>query len=365
MNDLTVSGAKALARGMIERMAALGVPMTLGQALEGVAAAHHYQDWNRFREALKHSRIPSSQHSSAPFPPHRLIAALPGYGSGPVLEHDFLYEARQPDAFPIMLYFDLPYTGSYFYNVIIPDTGVTAVTALYFDAGETKLSFDRPLPAHGSGIVLNVVGTRDGTPENIFRLSPDEKLLAWKALHPLLPTLLDSRLLAMAGTLYIPDFHHLAREGSDEYDVVLPHLMKMLRSQGGRKSLAVMTQDDDARASLYRSPDDWRLILMAGDDPKLFYRCPFYRVSAYHFRDAAQTYFSRLFADPDRNLEDTALLVGAVTSSHIKVPLTNQTPYGVSVIKYMEDSLIWYKKRREEAAVEIPVQRKTDHRKVL
>jgi hypothetical protein len=141
--------------------------------------------------------------------------------------------------------------------------------------------------------------------------------------------------------------------------------MKMLRSQGGRKSLAVMTQDDDARASLYRSPDDWRLILMAGDDPKLFYRCPFYRVSVYSFLDAIQSYFSRIFSDPNRHLEDAALLIGALRANHFKDPLPNQTPYGASVIKYMEESLFWYRKRREEATVEIHVPPKIDHRKLL
>ena len=362
MNDLTVSGAKALARGMIERMAAVGVPMTLAQALEGVAAAHHYQDWNRFRDALKHSRIPSSPQQSSPFTPHRLIATKPGNGSGAVLDHHFLFEARQPDALPIMLFFDIAYTASYFFNVIIPDTKATEITALY-DVDAETIIFDGEIPADCTGIVLNVVGMRDGKPDNIFTLTSDQKIPAWKALYPLITSLLNTQQMTMSGTLYIPDFHHIARENSSEYDIALPELMARLRSQGGKKSLVVVTQTEDARASLYRSPDDWRLIMMDGDDSKMFYRCPFYRVSVYFFSEAVQTYFARIFTDPDRSLEDAALLVGALLARHHSYPMPKETPYGVSIVKYLEENTAWYRKLHATETAPNPV--KVDHRRVL
>ena len=362
MNDLTVSGAKALARGMIERMAAVGVPMTLAQALEGVAAAHHYQDWNRFRDALKHSRVPSSPQQSSPFTPHRLIATKPGNGSGAVLDHHFLFEARQPDALPIMLFFDIAYTASYFFNVIIPDTKATEITALY-DVDAETIIFDGEIPADCTGIVLNVVGTRDGLPDNIFRLTPDQKMPAWKALCPLIPSLLNTQQMTMSGTLHIPDFHHIARENSSEYDIALPELMARLRSQGGKKSLVVVTQTEDARASLYRSPDDWRLIMMDGDDSKMFYRCPFYRVSVYFFSEAIQTYFARIFSDPERALEDAALFIGALSARHYRAPLPTDAPYALSIINYLEGNAAWHTKRHAKETAPTPV--KVDHRKVL
>jgi hypothetical protein len=88
--------------------------------------------------------------------------------------------------------------------------------------------------------------------------------------------------------------------------------------------------------------------MMAGDDPKLFYRCPFERVVAFPFSMAVQSYYSRLFIDPGRLLEDAALLIGTMTLRHTEHPLPNESVYGRSLINYCRDNIEWTRKRHEE-----------------
>jgi hypothetical protein len=340
MNDLTVSGAKALARGLVERMATLGVPMTLARALEAVAASHDFPDWNRFRDALKKGRVQTSVQGRDVYPPHRLVVTAPGHGSSALIEHEFLLEARQPGVLPIMIRFnDAPF-DSYLYQAIVPSAKVTVVDATYTEESTDKIKFRRSLSLDGSGLIVNL-------------WAPSKHLVsAWKALLPLIPSLLERQHLEKPGTLFIQDLGRVDRDNSDDYDVGLPQLMKQLRASGGKRSLIVMTQSDDARQSLYRSPDAWKLIMMAGDYSKLFYRCPFERVVALPFRLPVQSYFSRLFADPNRHLEDAALLIGSMISGHYDYPLDNESEYGSSVLKYLSDNTSWHKKREEAKKAE-------------
>lgn len=337
MNDLTVSGAKALARGMIERMGAVGVPMTLAQALEAVAASHHYQDWNRFRDALKKGRVQAISQAREEQRPHRLIVAAPGHGSGALIEHDFLHEARDPGVLPIMINFYEPHYDTYLYQQIVSSAKVTVVDALYAEEAPEQIVFSRSVPSDCTALIVNLWGPQP----------PNKMAVAWKALLTLIPSLLERQQMEMPGTIFIQDLGRVGRENCDDYDVGLPQLMKHLRVFGAKRSLVVMTQTDESRQNLYRSPDAWKLIMMVGDDSKLFYRCPFERVLAIPFHMPVQSYFSRLFADPDRYLEDAALLIASMRVGHLSYPLANESEYGTSLLKYLFDNIAWHKKREE------------------
>jgi hypothetical protein len=325
---------------MIERMAAVGVPMTLAQALEAVAASHHYPDWNRFRDALKKGRVQGFSQDHEEQRPHRLVVTAPGHGSAALIEHEFLLEARQPGVLPIMIRFNDAPLGSYLYEEIVPSTKVTVVDATYAEEVPDKILFQRSLPLDGTGLIVNLWAPRK------------HLVSAWKALLPLIPSLLGRQHLEMPGTLFIQDLGRVDRDNSDDYDVGLPQLMKQLRVFGARRSLVVMTQSDESRQSLYRSPDAWKLIMMAGDYSKLFYRCPFERVVVLPFRIAVQSYFSRLFADPNRYLEDAALLIGSMRRDLYDYPLANESEYGTSVLKYISDNFSWHKKLEEAKKAE-------------
>lgn len=339
MNDLTVSGAKALARGMVERMGAIGVPMTLAQALEAVAASNNFPDWNRFRDALKKGRVQCSLWQEEQRP-HRLVATAPGYGCAALIEHEFLLEARQPGVLPVMIRFnDAPY-GSYLFQQIVPSANVTVVDASYNEDAPDKIVFRGRLPLDGTGLIINI-------------WSPPKQIIpAWKELLSLIPSLFDRQHLEMAGTLFVENLSQVDRQDGDDYDVALPQLMKQLRAFGGKKSLIVTTQTDEARQSLYRSPDAWKVIMMNGDDSKLFYRCPFERVCVHPFRKAVQAYFTRLFTDPSRLLEDAALLIGSMRADYYLQPLATESPYGTSLLQYIADNFAWHTKGLDEWARE-------------
>jgi hypothetical protein len=338
MNDLTVSGAKALARGMVDRMAALGVPMTYAQALEAVAASHQYSDWNRFLDALKKGRVQLSSPGKEEHRPHRLIVTAPGFGCGAVIDHDFLFEASQPGVLPVMIRFNNAPLDSYLFQQIVPSAKVTVMHAMYDDIASDKIVFSGSLPLDGTGLIINIWSP------------PNQLISAWKAMLPLIPSLFQHRHLEMPGTLFIEDLHRVDRQSGDDYDVCLPQLMKALRAFGGKKSLVVTTQTDAARESLYRSPDAWKVIMLAGDDTRLFYRCPFERVFVYPFEKSAQSYFARLFSDRNRQLEDAALWVGSMKRDHYSEPLVNESAYGASLLKYFADNHAWHIKGLEEKA---------------
>lgn len=347
MNDLTVSRAKALARGMIERMAALGLPMTLAQALEAVAASYRYSDWNRFREALKRRKVSSDFPSEVKYPPHRLIVSKPGFGSGAVIDHGFTFEALQPESFPIMVRTWGAYDHVYLDNLLIPQWGEVIVNGYFQEGEEPTMVFDKQLAAEAQGMIINLWSGAADAPSSRKRLTAQQWRPAWLAFRKALLDLLQPEHLEKDGTLFIPDFHQFEHDQANDYDVLLPDLMKDLRAFGGKKALVVVTQTDAAQDSLYRSPDAWRLIMMDGEGSKLFYRSPFERVNIIPRHPVIQTFYARLFADPDRYLEDAALLVGRLSNDCLSVPLLTESTYGQLLIDTLKAGKAWHAERIE------------------
>lgn len=308
MNDLTVSGAKALARGLIERMAGLGVTISLSQALEAVATSHQYPDWNCFRDALKRRKVSGISPIEVKYPPHRLIATYPGFGSGAVLDHHFTFEAMQPDHFPVSVRLYGNYAENHFQSVLVPKLKVAVINGYFEDGIDSKINFNATPSKEAQGLIINLWAGKDPASGAPIRLAPAQWRPAWLAFVKCLLHVLDTSHLEQAGTLFLPDFHCVDQENADDFHVVLPELMKSLRVFGGKKSLVVTTQNDAAKESLYRSPDPWRLIMMTGNLSRLFHRCPFECVRVEQASPLVSTFYARLFADPDRYLEDTALL---------------------------------------------------------
>lgn len=84
--------------------------------------------------------------------------------------------------------------------------------------------------------------------------------------------------------------------------------------------------------------------MMAGDEPNLFYRCPFDKVCVYPFAEPAQSFYQRLFADPARKLEDAALFVGQLSSAALSTKLPNESEYGQSLVDYMIAREAWLRR---------------------
>jgi hypothetical protein len=336
MNDLTVSGAKALARGMIERMAALGVPLTYAQALEAVAASHQYTDWNRFLDALKKGRIQTACSDFVAKPVHRLIVSLPGHGSSVVLEHEFERQTSNPQCYPILIELGgFAPLSAYFSRG--RSNNVRSYYAGYnADTGEFS-TVNRPFSFEGSGAIIYLCAV---TGNGVAKLKKEDIGAAWDALLASLGTLFSVQQLERPGMLAIRDYDVVDSSKTTDFDVTFPSLTG---PQGPfrNKSLLVVTQTDKCRQSLYRSPDAWRLIMMAGDESRLFYRCPFEKVCAYPFSEPVQSFYKRVFVDPSRQLEDAALFVGQRSSAALVTKLPNKSDYGESLVEYMIAAEAW------------------------
>ncbi|MDT8925512.1 glyoxalase superfamily protein [Pseudomonas taiwanensis] len=340
MNDLTVSGAKALARGIVERMTALGVTMSLAQALEAVAASYHYSDWNRFLDALKKGRLQSSSGYHDVKQPHRLIATAPDKGANLVLEHEFEYQRNKPDQYPILIELGgFAPLGAYFPRFQLEEAGLYAA---YIEATDSFKIINKVHLGKSSGVVIYLCEYAE--PNNAPKMLSKEKMQkAWKALLAQLGTWFTPQQLDMPGMLAVRGYEVVDSGKSADFDVTFPALTS---AQGPfrNKSLLVLTQTDRARQGLYRSPDAWRVIMMAGDEPKLFYRCPFEKVCVYPFAEPAQSFYPRLFADPRRRLEDAALFVGQLSSAALATKLPHESEYGQSLIEYMVAREAWMRR---------------------
>lgn len=340
MNDLTVSGAKTLARGMVARMGAIGVPMSLAQALEAVASSYHYSDWNRFRSALKRRKVEGLSSGEVKHPPHRLIVSYPGFGASAVLEHGFAWEATQDNHFPVLIRLSGGSDNNYLDNVLAPRLNVAVVNGYLQEGENPQIVFDGQPSMDSSGLIIHLWA---GHPESMpkIRLSSQQWRPAWLACAKSFMNIIQSAQLVKDGSLFLLNYDRADHSGGSDYDVLLPELMKRLRASGARRSLVVSTQNDESRASLYRSPDDWRLIMMVGKDTSLFPHCPFVRLITHQASPLVQTYFTRLFSDPERYLEDAALLFGSVSFNITKIPLPVASAYGQLAIDNFKAAMAW------------------------
>ena len=141
--------------------------------------------------------------------------------------------------------------------------------------------------------------------------------------------------------LAIRGYESVDRDDGTDYDVAFPFLLD--RERFSSKDLVVVTETDRSRESLYRSPLAWRMIVMAGDESRLFYRCPFSRVCIHPYHQPAQAYYSRIFSDPNRRIEDAALLMSHRTDSAWASPLPIQNEYSESAQDFLRD---WYTKKK-------------------
>lgn len=345
MSKMTVSAAKTLARTMIERMASLGVRLDFSQALEAVAACHQYPDWNRFRSALKQSRIESGQVYNSPATPHKLIVAFPGLGGGVTLQHDFQYQANQAGMFPILIDFGGIATEGYFAEVVIPESCVAVINAQYAPDKNPAVTLSSRIPSDCQGLIINLSRIKSTASSEFGEV--DAWRFAWHSLATQLPDLVGKSRLSLDGTLYIQDFHRVDQEEGIEFDVILPALMREIRAINPARSLVVTTQSDASRKSLYRSPDDWKLITMIGDNQKLFYRCPYEKISVRQGGStSSQEHYACLFKDPLRRLEDAALLIGSLSMPIIKNAALSGDPYGDFIVTGMKRSLAWLSQNR-------------------
>lgn len=344
MNDLTVSGAKALARGMVARMGALGVPMSLAHALEAVASTHQYSDWNRFRSALKRRKVEGLSSGEVKHPPHRLIVSYPGFGAGAVLEHGFAWEATQDNHFPVLIRISGGYDNNYMDNVIASRLNVAVVNGYFQEDADPQIVFDGLPSEDSSGLIIRLWAEHpDSMPQK--RLGAQQLRPAWLACAKSFLGIFHPAQLEKDGSLFLWDYDYADKTGVNDYDVLLPELMRRLRVSGAKKSLVVSTQNDQSRASLYRSPDAWRLIMMVGNNTTLFPHCPFERLITHQASPLVPTYFVRLFSDPERYLEDAALFFGSTSCNITQIPLPVANAYGQLAIDNWKAAIEWQKSR--------------------